>query len=120
MREGIGFPGGSEVKVSASNAGDVGLIPGFDPWVGKIPWRRKWQSILVFLPGESRGRRNLVGYRPRGCKGLDMTEQLHFHLSAHLRLLISLPAVLISSLCFILHDVLCIYKLNKQGDNIQP
>ena len=26
---------------------------GFDPWVGKIPWRRKWQSTLVFLPGKS-------------------------------------------------------------------
>ena len=26
---------------------------GFDPWVGKIPWRRKWQPTLVFLPGES-------------------------------------------------------------------
>ena len=30
-----GFPGGSEVKVSASNAGDPGSIPGFSPWVGK-------------------------------------------------------------------------------------
>ena len=27
----------------------------FDPWVGKIPWRRKWQPTLVFLPGKSRG-----------------------------------------------------------------
>ena len=27
--------------------------PGFDPWVGKIPWRRKWQPTPVFLPGES-------------------------------------------------------------------
>ena len=27
--------------------------PGFDPWVGKIPWRRAWQPIPVFLPGES-------------------------------------------------------------------
>jgi len=27
--------------------------PGFDPWVGKIPWRRAWQPTLVFLPGES-------------------------------------------------------------------
>jgi len=29
--------------------------PGFDPWVGKIPWRRKWQFTPVFLPGESHG-----------------------------------------------------------------
>ena len=36
----------------------------FDPWVGKIPWRRKWQPTPVFLPGESHGRRNLMGYSP--------------------------------------------------------
>ena len=32
--------------------------------VGKIPWRRKWQSTLVFLPGKSRGQRSLAGYSP--------------------------------------------------------
>ena len=37
-----------------------------DPWVGKIPWRRKWQPTPVFLPGESHGLRSLVGYSPRG------------------------------------------------------
>ena len=31
--------------------------PGFDPWVGKIPWRRAWQPTPVFLPGESHGQR---------------------------------------------------------------
>ena len=45
-----------------------------DPWVRKIPWRRKWQPTPVFLPGESHGQRNLVGYSPWGCKELDMTE----------------------------------------------
>ena len=50
--------------------------PRFDPWVGKIPWRRKWQPTPVFLPGESHGRRSLVGYSPRGRKELDATEQL--------------------------------------------
>ena len=34
----------------------------FDPWVGKIPWRRQWQSTSVFLPGESHGQRSLAGY----------------------------------------------------------
>ena len=53
--------------------------PGFDPWVRKIPWSRKWQSILVFLPGKSRGERSLVGCSPRGCKESDMTEQLSVH-----------------------------------------
>ena len=36
----------------------------FDPWVGKIPWRRKWQPTPAFLPGESQGWRSLVGYSP--------------------------------------------------------
>ena len=34
----------------------------FDPWVGKIPWRREWQPTAVFLLGESHGQRNLAGY----------------------------------------------------------
>ena len=34
---------------------------GFDPWVGKFPWRKKWQPIPVFLPGKSHGRRSHVG-----------------------------------------------------------
>ena len=37
---------------------------GFDPWVGKIPWRKKWQSTPVFLPGKSHGQRSLVGCSP--------------------------------------------------------
>ena len=35
--------------------------PRFDPWIGKIPCRRKWQPTPVFLPGESHGQRSLVG-----------------------------------------------------------
>jgi len=34
---------------------------GFDLWVGKIPWRRKWQPTPVSLPGESHGQRSLAG-----------------------------------------------------------
>ena len=37
---------------------------GFNPWVRKIPWRRKWQPTPVFLPGKSHGQRSLVGYSP--------------------------------------------------------
>ena len=51
----------------------------FDPWVGKILWRRKWQPTPVFLPGKSHGQRSLVGYSPWGRKELDTTEQLHTH-----------------------------------------
>ena len=72
---GSSFPGGLDGKESACNAGDPGSIP----WVGKILWRRKWQPILVFLPGESHGQRGLVGYSPCGGKELDTTEQLSFH-----------------------------------------
>ena len=45
----------------------------FDPWVGKVPWRRKRQPTPVFLPGKSRGQRSLAGYSPWGRKELDMT-----------------------------------------------
>ena len=38
--------------------------PGFNSWVRKIPWRRKWQLTSVFLPGEFHGQRNLAGYSP--------------------------------------------------------
>jgi len=47
---------------------------GFDPWVGKISWRRARQPTPVFLPGESHGQRSLVGHSPQGSKELDMTE----------------------------------------------
>ena len=50
-----------------------------DPWVGNIPWRRKWQTTPVFLPGKFHGWRSLVGCSPWGRKGSDTTEQLHFH-----------------------------------------
>ena len=50
--------------------------PGFNPWVGKIPWRREWLLTPVFLLREFREQRNLVGYRPWGRKGLDITECL--------------------------------------------
>ena len=49
----------------------------FDPWVRKIPWRRKWQSTPVFLPGKSHGQRSLEGYSPWGHKESDMTEHAH-------------------------------------------
>ena len=48
----------------------------FNPWVKKIPWRRKWPLTLVFLPGKSHGHRRLMGYSPWGQKELDMTEHI--------------------------------------------
>ena len=37
---------------------------GFDPWVSKTPWGRKWVSVPVFLPGKFHGQWSLVGYSP--------------------------------------------------------
>ena len=48
----------------------------FDPWVRKLPRRRKWQSTLVFLPGKSHRQRSLAGYSPWGHKESDMTKRL--------------------------------------------
>ena len=55
--------------------------PGFDPWVGKIPWRWEWLPILVFLPGESQGQRSLGDYSWWGRQESDTTERLTFHFS---------------------------------------
>ena len=116
------YPGGSDGKASAYNAGNPGLIPGSGrspgegngnplqyshlqnpvdrgAWWATVHgvtksrtrlsdftftlyfhhWRRKWQPTPVFLPGESQGRRSLVGYRPCGRKESDTTERLHYH-----------------------------------------
>ena len=69
-----GFPGTSDGKRVCLHCG----TPRFNSWVGKIPWRRKWQPTPVLLPGKSHGLRSLVGYSPWGRKESDMTERLHF------------------------------------------
>ena len=48
----------------------------FDPWVRKIPWRRKWQSTPMLLPRRSHGQRSMVGYSPWGRKESDTSEWL--------------------------------------------
>ena len=52
---------------------------GFDHWVARFPWRRKWEPTPVLLPGESHGRRSLVGCSLWGHKGLDSTERLNIN-----------------------------------------
>ena len=51
--------------------------PGFNPWVGKIPWRRKRQPTPVFLPEKSHGLRSLEGYCLWGLKEPEMTQCLN-------------------------------------------
>ena len=68
----LGFPGGSDGR------------PGFDPWVGKIPWRKEWQPTPVFFPRKFHGQRNLAGYSPWGHKESETTEGLsHTHTHTH-------------------------------------
>ena len=62
--------GGSVGKESTCNARERLQYrrPRFDPWVRKIPWRRKWQPTSVFLPGKFHEQRRLAGYSPWGHK----------------------------------------------------
>ena len=60
-KEIMGFPGGSVVKESACQCRRHRRYQ-FDPWVRKIPWRRKWQLTPAFLPRESHGQKGLGGY----------------------------------------------------------
>ena len=69
------FPGGTSGKESTCQCRRYR----FHPWVGKIPWRRKWQPTPVFLLGKSHRQRSLVGYSPWGRKELDMTEHTQTH-----------------------------------------
>ena len=65
----------------------------FDPWVGKIPWRRKWQSIPVFFPGKVHGQRSLVGYGQWGWKEPDMTEHACPHSVSNIFMIIMLDMI---------------------------
>ena len=67
----IAFPGGDSGTEPACQNRRLKRC-GFDPWVRKIPLRRKWHATAVFSPVKSHGQRSLVGYNPWGCKELDM------------------------------------------------
>ena len=69
----MGFPGGTSGKEPDCHCRRC-RRPGFDPRIGKIPWRRAWRPTPVSLPGESHGQRSLVGYSVQGGKESDMTE----------------------------------------------
>ena len=71
-------------------------IRGFDLWIRKIPWRRKWLPTPVFLPGKSHGQRSLVDYSPWGHKELAMTEETQH--ACKPKLTIKTGWVLVSSL----------------------
>jgi len=69
-----GFPSGSAGKETAYQCRRCG----FSPWVGKIPWSRKWQPTPVFSPEKSHGQGNLAGYiQSMGSQESDMPEHTH-------------------------------------------
>ena len=70
---------------------------GFDPWVSKISWTRKWHPTLVLLPGKFHGQRSLVGYTPWDLKELDTIEHK--------------PENLAFTFIACLPHILCIYSL---------
>ena len=81
----MGFPGGSSGKESGCQCRSRRRYR-FNPWVRKIPWRKKWQPIPVFLSGKFHGQRCLAGYSPKCCKELDITEATectHTHTQTH-------------------------------------
>ena len=69
----LGFPGGVSGKEPACQCRRYKRCR-FNPWTGKIPWRRKWQPTSVFFPGKSHGQRSLAGYGPWGRPASDMLE----------------------------------------------
>ena len=74
------LPDGAEIKDTPVNVGHW-----FDPWVRKILWSRKWQPILVFLPGKFHGQRSRESYSPWSCKETDITEGAHTHTPLHIK-----------------------------------
>ena len=68
----MGFPRGSDGKESTCNVGDLGSIPG----LGRSPGKGHGNPLQYSCLENPHGQRSLVGYSPRGCKKLDITEQL--------------------------------------------
>ena len=68
-----GFPSGASGKEPACQCRGL-KRHGFDPWVRKITWRRKWQPTPVYVPGKFHEQRCLTGYSPWDHKESDMTE----------------------------------------------
>ena len=79
MKKIVDFPGGSVGKESTCNTGETG----FNSWVKKIPWRRKWQPTPVFLPGTSHGQRAWRVTVHGVAKESDMTRLPHERIGRH-------------------------------------
>ena len=89
----MGFPGGVSSKAPTCQ-GKRRKRWGFDPWIGKIPWSKKWQSTPVFFPGKFHGQRSLEVCSPWGSKESDtMSRSTHnLNLDGHMWLLTTILA----------------------------
>ena len=88
----LGFPGGSVLKEFTCQYQRCRRYR-FDLWVRKIPWRRKWESTPIFLPGKSHGQRSMAGYSLRVTSaGNNLCVCAHTRAHTHtLSLSLSLP-----------------------------
>ena len=77
LRRGMGFPGGPAANNLPAMQGTCTRL-GFDSWVRKTPWRRKWQPTPVLLPGKVHGQRGLVAAVHGVALESDMTEHTQY------------------------------------------
>ena len=94
--------------------------PGFNPWVRKIPWRRKWKPTPVFLPGEFFEQRNWVGYSPWDHNESDSTEWLILSLSLSKSDQFWHTLEIPSHVCFIEFSYFQRYKYHWSLSRIEP
>ena len=111
-----GFPGGASGEESTCQ-GRRFKRHGFNPWVRKIPWHRRWQPTSAFLSGKFHGQRRLAGYSQRGCKRVRhnwATERVHTHTHTHTH-----PMLSDSDICFLyitfhtVHRVVTLHERSK-------
>ena len=91
MRDRCHSPGGSASKEPTCKCRRC-KKRGFNPWVRKTLWRRKWQLAPVFLPGEFHGQKSPVGYIAHGLGSQSRTRaraRAHTHTHTHTRGLIA-------------------------------
>ena len=111
------FPDGSDGKAFCLQCGR----PGFNPWVGKTSWRRKWQPTPVFLPGKSHGQSSLVGYSPWGRKQSDVIQQLNNNTVMIRTLTLYLYRCSIINLDYKVQEVTSVWFISvRPGPNIVP
>ena len=101
-----GFLGGSVVKESTCQCKRCRRHR-FDPWIRKIPWRRKWQSIPLFLPGKHLGQRCLAGSSPWDCK------RVGYYLVNKQQQQVSSLIVSVKTFCSLFKWVICFLFLKK-------